>query len=509
MYSSTNKARERAPIHKAEGLTPSERYLNSLCERSFLSLWSYAGIFRDQKRKGKGDGKELCDMLVVFGEHVLIFSDKHCSFPSTGSLDLDWKRWYKRAIKKSADQAWGAERWLKSNPDSIYLDRACTQPFPLEIPPANSAKFHLIVVAHGSEERCEAEFGGSGSLMLDSRLGQRGQMDELDSTPFTVGDLGPSRSFVHVITESALDILLQTLDTVSDFVSYLEKKEGLFRSDTAVFAPGEEDLLAFYLMRTDDNGKHSFAVKGDYNALLLEEGFWEEFCQNPQRLAQLEHNKISYAWDSLIEGFSHHALNATQYFTNHTELTHTEIGLRLMARESRLTRRLLMENVISLFLDTNDGEKRVRVFPPFTPGGPRYVFLVLAQPNFATYEQYREVRGNLLEAYLMVAKHKFPEALDIVGIASEPVRSGRGSSEDLLYLDARNWSDEMEDEAIRLQNDLHLLETTTLLHGHVDEYPALSSEAPKSTSRSKIGRNERCPCGSGQKYKHCHGRVDR
>ncbi len=27
-----------------------------------------------------------------------------------------------------------------------------------------------------------------------------------------------------------------------------------------------------------------------------------------------------------------------------------------------------------------------------------------------------------------------------------------------------------------------------------------------STNRSKTGRNERCPCGSGLKYKHCHGR---
>jgi preprotein translocase subunit SecA len=23
----------------------------------------------------------------------------------------------------------------------------------------------------------------------------------------------------------------------------------------------------------------------------------------------------------------------------------------------------------------------------------------------------------------------------------------------------------------------------------------------------KIGRNETCPCGSGKKYKHCHGRF--
>ena len=28
-----------------------------------------------------------------------------------------------------------------------------------------------------------------------------------------------------------------------------------------------------------------------------------------------------------------------------------------------------------------------------------------------------------------------------------------------------------------------------------------------SEARTKIGRNERCPCGSGLKYKHCHGRA--
>ena len=28
-------------------------------------------------------------------------------------------------------------------------------------------------------------------------------------------------------------------------------------------------------------------------------------------------------------------------------------------------------------------------------------------------------------------------------------------------------------------------------------------------STTKVGRNERCPCGSGLKYKHCHGRSGR
>jgi preprotein translocase subunit SecA len=35
-------------------------------------------------------------------------------------------------------------------------------------------------------------------------------------------------------------------------------------------------------------------------------------------------------------------------------------------------------------------------------------------------------------------------------------------------------------------------------------------ERPQTFVRTerKIGRNEPCPCGSGKKYKHCHGRLD-
>jgi hypothetical protein len=160
MYSYPNRAKERIPIHKAQGVTPSERYLNSLCEISFLSLWSYPGVYRDQKVGGKGDGKELCDMVVVFDNHVLIFSDKHHSFTESEDLDLDWQRWYRQAIHSSALQAWGAERWLKEHPDRIYLDRSCTRQFPLPIPSNENARYHLIAVAHGCEDRCKAEFRG-------------------------------------------------------------------------------------------------------------------------------------------------------------------------------------------------------------------------------------------------------------------------------------------------------------------------------------------------------------
>jgi preprotein translocase subunit SecA len=35
--------------------------------------------------------------------------------------------------------------------------------------------------------------------------------------------------------------------------------------------------------------------------------------------------------------------------------------------------------------------------------------------------------------------------------------------------------------------------------------PARTPQDPNSWG--KVGRNESCPCGSGKKFKHCHGRY--
>jgi hypothetical protein len=39
------------------------------------------------------------------------------------------------------------------------------------------------------------------------------------------------------------------------------------------------------------------------------------------------------------------------------------------------------------------------------------------------------------------------------------------------------------------------------------EHQICTQRTPGASTRAvtKVGRNERCPCGSGRKYKHCHG----
>jgi hypothetical protein len=144
----------------AQGSTTSERYLANLAKRAFLSLWSYSNLFSDEGRgNGRGDGKELCDLLVLFGEDVLIFSDKACAFPTHPDVKVAWSRWYRRAIEKSVRQLMGAEKFLREHGNRVFLDRACSTRLPLQLPLSSVARYHLIAVTRGSYERAREFYG--------------------------------------------------------------------------------------------------------------------------------------------------------------------------------------------------------------------------------------------------------------------------------------------------------------------------------------------------------------
>lgn len=221
-------------ITKSTGTTQSEKYLAQLCERSFLNLWSYPNIFRNQgHRDGKTEGKEICDLLVVCGNHIIIFSEKTKGFPDSGNLDIDWRRWFSGAILDSIKQIRGAERWLTQYPQRVFFDRKCNQPLPIDLPKPSVRHMHRVVVAQGAAERCRQWFrGGSGSLCIVPDIRGKCHTDPQCAgyQPFAIGDFDPDDTFVHVLDDVSLDILLGELDTITDFVNYLERKEKFFRS---------------------------------------------------------------------------------------------------------------------------------------------------------------------------------------------------------------------------------------------------------------------------------------
>ncbi len=490
---------EHLKIPRSEGVTDAERYLKKLCDRSFLSMWSYTGIFND-----RGTGQEVCDLLVVFDNHIIIFSDKDCEFPNTGNTELDWKRWYKKAIKKSADQVYGAERWIINYPSRLFLDQTCKIPFPIDLPSSDRAKIHRIIVAHSASAKCAEILGGSGSLMINTEVVG-------DAQPFTIGKFDSSKGYIHVFDDTTLDILLDKLDTISDFVAYLEKKEIFLTRKTTIISAGEEELLSLHLKDLNKDDEHDFIFKEDINNLtvlfLNDEGSWINFSKSSERKAQVEANKISYFWDWLIENFTKHFREGTSYYNNHEDIKNQEMVLRLLAKENR-TRRRFLSNAFWEFVDTiNPVLKGSRTIIGENDKDPYYIFLVVPETKDAPYEKYREVRRGMLHAHCVITKLNFPNAKDIIGIATESGRKGDGS-EDLVYYDARIWTDKDKRNAEKLKSDLiraKLLNPQYRSEKTEYEYPPLYQpiEIKQTTQLKGKHKNKPCRCGNGKKTKKC------
>jgi SEC-C motif len=500
----------QAPIQRRDGITSAERYLKQLSDRSFLSLWSYAGIYRDQLDCPTAKiGKEVCDLLVVFQNHIMIFSDKDCVYPDGDDEQLNWQRWFKRAIRKSAEQIWGAERWIKANTQRLFLDPACTQRFPFPLPDLTTAIFHRIVVAHGASEACKRFFGGgSGSLMMDTTVIGSADLAK-DGKPFTIGQVDPAKGYIHVFDDTSLEIIMRTLDTVTDFVSYLTKKERFMTSGKAIFVAGEEELLAFHLKDLNSDGEHDFIVPADMDGLGIEEGIWEEYLSSPERRSQVQADSVSYLWDDLIEQFNTHILHGTQYYTSHPGVESSEQTMRFLAREQRTRRRMLAQNLLNMLETTSTTQRRTQVVLPSRPGDPYYVFLLLPHLPRISEEDYREGRRYFLEACCLITKLMYPEVLDIVGIATEANPDfTAGRSEDALYFDARNWTEEMQEEARSIQQYTGLLTNLTQHSSLVREYPYQPEKIQAQSALQMKGRdrNKPCFCGSGKKFKKCCGK---
>jgi preprotein translocase subunit SecA len=76
---------------------------------------------------------------------------------------------------------------------------------------------------------------------------------------------------------------------------------------------------------------------------------------------------------------------------------------------------------------------------------------------------------------------------------------------------------------VRGEEDVRAVEdsessVTNVKYQHADYEEALAATAadgdvavaaapPFTRAGDKVGRNDPCPCGSGKKYKHCHGRI--
>lgn len=456
----------------------SEEVLRRLCNGSFLSLWSIPNPFSDDGVHKRGEGKELCDLLVVFGDDVIIFSDKSCAFsavpPPNDKPTLNWDRWYRKAITKSVDQIYGAERWLRQFPQRVFADSRCTKPLNVRLPSPDRARYHRIVVALGAGGPCRAHYeGGSGSLVVSG--GGPATLERPARQPFSVGEEGIGRGFVHVFDDVTLRIMLEELDTIVDFTGYLRKKEELFAS-TFVVATGEEDLLGHYLLNV-----HKFLQEDVAAPLMLfvDESQYATLRRLPQYIAGKQANRESYVWDRLVEHFIGRWAGGD--LVNAVEPQPFEKALRIMAGTSRLERRQLGAMVRRVDSDYD------RFFFSALLGAQdattAFAAAMVPVPPGVDLDTYRTRRVDFMTLYARSVKVRHPgiERAVVVGFGKSP--EGQ-YSEDIVAMSFDDWSEEVE---AATRHDMELLQIGAPMRHFVDhEFPIAAPEESRAQRRRRL-----------------------
>ena len=268
---------------------------------------------------------------------------------------------------------------------------------------------------------------------------------------------------------------LSELDTVADFVNYLQKKEALFASGKVVYANGEEEILSYYMTHLEDDGEHGFDFPTELDLISLSECY-AGLRSDEQYKAKKAADRVSYLWDHLIDYFGRHIAEGTLETGNNLGITETEVALRIMAAENRFARRHLGHALLDA-MQRQQPFARVCATPEDIERG--YCFLIYPCPIEQDYSEYRQVRAGMLASYCRVMKLKFPRLENVIGIGTEPA-GGRGRSEDLIYLDGLGWTNEDNENARRIQEELGILGSPTTRKLHYDEWPIVPPESGTS-----------------------------
>ena len=65
-----------------------------------------------------------------------------------------------------------------------------------------------------------------------------------------------------------------------------------------------------------------------------------------------------------------------------------------------------------------------------------------------------------------------------------------------------------ENLLLKIKNDLiKFLFNLNIIISNEEENDQKKEKSKENISEKKVGRNEKCPCGSGKKFKHCHGKI--
>jgi hypothetical protein len=131
--------------------------------------------------------------------------------------------------------------------------------------------------------------------------------------------------------------------------------------------------------------------------------------------------------------------------------------------------------------------------------------------RWSTWKRYCTAAGISMGRAIVALIDRELASLDHMAVDESPALAQR-VREQLANREADVASREREvavaEERLRSRSE-QLRRWEAELHTLAQRVRSVSRLAGQRDATPKVGRNERCPCGSGLKYKHCHGLTGR
>ena len=264
-----------------------------------------------------------------------------------------------------------------------------------------------------------------------------------------------------------LDCIMDELDTVSDFIDYLDEKERLIATGKQIYAAGEEDILAYYLS-TIENGKHCCATSEDYksNAVILYyKEAWQKYINCEGYTIKKECNRISYLWDELLERAFTCMMKGTLRNVSHPDYGSQSLLFTRFAKPGRVYRRALAGGFIESFhlavkeIDLGNPEMRTFLRSIIMEDNPDTLILVLwvHKPPKSDLATFLATRKAILEAKALASIPKWPNILHYIGVA-KTLNVDEEDSEDFIYIDTSDFPHDCEE----IKNAKELLDSQSI-----------------------------------------------
>jgi len=381
-------------------MTPSEKYVFELSKKSFLPFWSFPNPI------GK-KGKELCDVLVICEDIVIIISVKEIKPSKSKDINVQYERWVKKAIYDSSDQIHGAERFIKTQRKILLKDNKTW----IDLPHVSNMKIYRIAIAFGSP----------------------------NIFPLPTGNFG--KGFVHVFDEQSTFTILQELDTISDFVNYLEAKEKFFNGRT-IQASTELDFLAFYIQT-------GFDIDPKVDSIVIDKEMWNSYQKSKDYYEWREKIKGSYFWDNMINHLYNYHIVSNESSVKREELEEAIRKINLETRIDRIELGIILKNA-------QVSNVKARMIQAPTNKKHSYVFMNLNEKNW----DYKETE---LKLRCDVARVLNPNTKIIIGIAIGENDKGE-SYFDIAYLNMPEISEDFKNYVKKVQNELGYFKNPVFSH---------------------------------------------